>query len=343
MLRAEPSRHRLSRRRALAGLGGLAAAGLLAKPSPAVLAQTETANLETPALAASIGEAASAFLAALDGPALTRAAYPFADPERQRWHWTVPANFPRNGLPLTAMGETARDLALALLAASVSEAGYRKDREIMSLQRDLGNDPEDYYVTVFGTPGPEPWGWRFEGHHLSRHLTVTGDRVVAAPFFLGAWPTVNDAGLRAMEREEEAARELVRSLLADGRDDAVFQTESLTDHLTQNLPRVEPLDPVGVALAEVDDGQRSLALEIVDTYLGTLAPEVAAPLSDRIDAAGIDTLTFGWAGSVEPRQPHYYRLQGPTFLLEFDNSRNGGTHIHSVWRDFEQDFGAHLT
>ena len=142
-----------------------------------------------------------------------------------------------------------------------------------------------------------------------------------------------------MEREEEAARELVTSLIAAGRTDAVFQTASLTEHLTQNLARVEPLDPVGVALADFDEGQRALAVEIVDTYLGTLAPEAAAPVSDRIDAAGLDALTFGWSGSVERNESHYYRLQGPTFLLEFDNSRASGAHIHSVWRDFEQDFG----
>ncbi len=341
MHRAEP--FRLNRRRALAGLGGLTAAGLLGRSTTRALAQSETAGPATPGLAASIGEAAAAFLASLDGPALSRATYPFADPERQRWHWTVLSSFPRNGLPLTEMSEEQRGLALALLRASLSEAGYRKDRGIMALQRDLGGDPDGYYVTIFGTPGTEPWGWRLEGHHLSRHFTVAGGRVAAAPFFLGALPTVDVVGLRVMEREEEAARELVRSLLAAGRADAVFQAASLTEHLTQNLPRVEPLDPAGVALAEFDEGQRALALEIVGTYLGTLAPEAATPIADRIDAAGVDALTFGWAGSVEPRQPHYYRLQGPTFLLEFDNSRNGGAHIHSVWRDFEQDFGAHLT
>ena len=132
---------------------------------------------------------------------------------------------------------------------------------------------------------------------------------------------------------------MVRSLLDAGRTDVVFQAASLTDHLTQNLPRVEPLDAVGVTVTEFDEGQRALALEIVDTYLGTLVPEVATPIADRIDAAGVGALTFGWAGSIEPGQPHYYHLQGPTFLLEFDNSRNSGTHIHSVWRDFEQDFG----
>ena len=198
MHHSEPAR--LSRRRALAGLGGLAAAGFVERPTPQAIAQSESSTPS--ALAASIGEAATTFLASLDEPGLARATYAFTDPERQRWHWTVPANVPRNGLPLNVMSEVQRESALALLRSSLSEAGYRKDLDIMSLQRDLGNDPEDYYVSVFGTPGTEPWGWRFEGHHLSRHITVAGDRVVTTPFFLGAWPTINDAGLQAMERRK---------------------------------------------------------------------------------------------------------------------------------------------
>ena len=154
MHRSEPANLRLSRRRAVAGLGGLAAASLLGRPIPNALAQTGTPTPATPRLAASIGDAAATFLASLDGQALARATYPFADPERQRWHWTVLSSFPRNGLPLNEMSEEQRELALALLQASLSDAGYRKDRDIMALQGDLGNDPDDYYVTIFGTPAP---------------------------------------------------------------------------------------------------------------------------------------------------------------------------------------------
>ncbi|MDP9364609.1 MAG: DUF3500 domain-containing protein, partial [Chloroflexota bacterium] len=295
-------------------------------------------------LAVGMAAAATRFLDALDAATLARATFPFADAERRRWHWTTPSNVPRNGLPLTALDEARRALAFDLLRASLSEAGYREARDIMSLQRDLGNDPDDYYVTVCGTPGAAaPWGWRFEGHYLSRHFAVAGDEVVGTPFFLAAWPTETGAGLRAMEREEGAARELVRSLLAEGRDDAVFQADSLSDHLTQNEPQVSPLDPIGVAAGDFAADQRALLDEILAAYLGTLPPGLAVSVTDRVEAAGRKELHFGWAGSVEPLTPHYYRVQGPTFLLEFGNSRNGGTHIHSVWRDFEQDFGAHLT
>ena len=145
-----------------------------------------------------------------------------------------------------------------------------------------------------------------------------------------------------MPREEDAARELVRSLGGKQRQAAIFQAESLTDHVTQNAPRVSPLDPVGVLVGSLGTGQRRLVRELVETYAAVLPGDTGKASLARIDRAGFERLRFGWAGSLQPRQPQYWRLQGPTFLLEFDNSRNEGTHIHSVWRDFAQDFGRNL-
>jgi hypothetical protein len=289
-----------------------------------------------------MAQAAAGFLAALAPEQLAKATYAFDDAERVRWHWTTPQGFPRNGLPLGEMDDAQRGLAMGLLKASLSDAGYHKATDIIALQRELGNDPDLYFVTVFGEPGVEPWGWRFEGHHLSRNFTVRGGQVAATPFFHGAWPNVTDAGLRAMPREEDAARELVGSLSGPARDAAVFQARSLSGHVTQNQPYVTPLDPIGVAAGDLDDAQRALIMEIVEAYLGSQEASIAGPSLARIRDAGVESIRFGWAGDEAPRRPHYYRLQGPTFLLEFDNSRNSGTHIHSVWRDFAGDFGQDL-
>ncbi len=309
-------------------------------------------------LAAQMATAASAFLDSLDGEARARATYGFGDAERFRWHWTIPESVPRNGLPLGDMTAEQRRRALELLRTSSSAVGYRKSIDIVKLQGVLKQevgvgssfDPERYYVTVFGTPGgTRPWGWRFEGHHLSRHFTVVGDRVGVYPYFLGAWPTRVSAaygglaqGYRTMPREEDAARTLVRSLGSRQRRTAIFQAESLTDHVTQNAARVSPLDPVGILVGDLAAQHRRLVTEIVNTYAAVLPADVAGPSLERVDRAGFDRLRFGWAGSLQPGQPQYWRLQGPTFVLEFDNSRNSGTHIHSVWRDFQQDFGRHL-
>lgn len=290
-----------------------------------------------------MAQAATQWLGALDGERRAKASYRFTDAERVRWHWTTPGGFPRNGLPLTEMNQSQRDLAFALLRSSLTDIGYQKALAIMALQRELGNDTELYYVTVFGNPGgTEPWSWRWEGHHYSRHMTVVGESITATPFFLGAWPETTDAGLRAMPREQDAARELINSLTGPARDQAIFQTNTLTQHITQNQPQVNPLDPIGIAYAELGASQQGLLNEIIATYLSNQPEPIAASLRGRIQAAGLEPIRFGWAGQIEPGRPHYYRVQGPTFLLEFDNSRNRGTHIHSVWRDFSEDFGRNL-
>src|SRR5689334_9691320 len=205
-------------------------------------------------VASGIGAAATRFLDSLDDDARVRTTYGFDDAERLRWHWTNTVAVPRNGLPLGEMTPAQRRLAFDLLRTSNSVAGYRTAIDITKLQgvllAEFGAspqwDPQRYYVTIFGDPGgTAPWGWRFEGHHLSRHSTLVGDRLAVYPFFLGAWPTRATsafdglpAGYRTMPREEDAARELVRSLGREQRRVAIFQHESLTTHVTQNLPRV---------------------------------------------------------------------------------------------------------
>ncbi|MEZ4709384.1 MAG: DUF3500 domain-containing protein [Caldilineaceae bacterium] len=300
------------------------------------------AVIDESTLIANMTQAASNFVQTLDDAQLDQASYDFGDPERFRWHWTTPRGFPRNGLPLRQMNAEQKAAALALLQSSLSASGFQKALDIISLQQDLGNDPELYYVTLFGEPGGERWSWRWEGHHLSHHFAVLGERVAMTPFFLGSWPTKTEAGLRAMSVEEDAGLELINTLPDDLRQAAIFQNDTLTRHVTQNAAYVEPLAPVGVFYGDLPETHKPLVDQIVQTYLHSLPDMVAAPALERIAQADIMQVRFGWAGSLEQQRPQYYRLQGPTFLLEFDNSRNGGTHIHSVWRDFEKDFGVDL-
>src|SRR5215216_1731737 len=353
-----PSRRDALKVGALGMLGGLAACSPAARATEALLPTyapfptstpmplatsvpdtTLTAGRTVSALISDMAERAALYLDSLDSNQRTKSSYAFNDPELTRWHWTTPSNFPRNGLPLREMGTDQRDAAFALLQTSLSAYGLQKSLDIISLQNDLGNDPELYYVTVFGTPGAEPWGWRWEGHHLSQRFNVINGKLSVTPFFLGAWPTVNNAGLKAMEREEWAARELVTSLDEAQRAIAIFDQRAPGHHFTQNDVYVAPLENLGIAVSSLNANGQSLVIEIIHKYIDTLPDLVAASHLERLTAAGIENITFAWAGSLEPQHPHYYRLQGPTFLLEHDNSRNRGTHIHSVWRDFAEDFG----
>ena len=311
----------------------------LPEPTPA---PQPTAAQATSTFAAGIAAAAKGVLDGLDDAQRKQSVFAFDDAERLRWHWTNTSAFPRNGLALRDVQPLQREAALALLRASVSEAGFSKSVQIMQLQTEINGDPENYYVSFFGVPGEKVWGWRFEGHHLSRHFTIAGDKVSITPFFHGVWPSVSAAGKRIMQREEWAARELIRSLDDAGRASVVFQDSAPGRHLTWNDNYVQPLEAAGAPLAALDADQQALAMEVLQTWMNTQAAPIASMHMDRINAAGLDNIRFAWAGSMEERRPHYYRIQGPSFLMEYDNSRNGATHIHSVWRVFDQDFGQGL-
>lgn len=293
-------------------------------------------------LAARIKDEALQFMAALDPAKARRCSFPFSGAERTRWHWTVPSSVPRNGLMLREMDASQHKAAMALLASSLSPSGFDKAQNIMRLQSVLPTgaaDPLAYYVSIFGDPNAARWGWRLEGHHLSHHFSIVDGQVSMTPFFHGAWPTTTRSGFRAMPREEDAARELVMSLSPALRKSAVFQENALSGHVTQNSVSVNALPVVGLRFAELGSAQKALAAEIVATYLAALPAPIAIEKQSRFEATKSDALSFGWAGSLTPNRPHYYRIQGETFLLEFDNSLNEGTHIHSVWRDFGGDFG----
>jgi hypothetical protein len=333
----------LTRRDVLAGATAGVAGLVLARPGAAHASALAAAAPGDAARIRAMAAAARKLLETLRPAHRRDATFAFGSAERGRWHWTVPEAVPRNGIPLSEMTKRERDATLDLVEASLSPRGFTKAKNIMSLQRWLNRDPLLYYVSVFGTPGSARWGWRFEGHHLSHHFTIARGTVVSTPYFLGAWPTRTPRGLRAMRTEEEAAREIVRGLDATTRAGVIFSADSLTDHVTGNAVRVRPLAPLGLELDDLGRQAQKLTGEILDAYLAVLPRAEATLMRAPIDKAGIGALRFGWSGSLTPGRPHYYRLQGATFLLEFDNSRNSGTHIHSVWRDYARDFGRNVT
>ena len=203
-------------------------------------------------------------------------------------------------------------------------------------------------MSVFGTPSArDAWGWRVEGHHVSLRFTLAGGSVdVGAPSFFGSNPAeVRDGpkkGLRILAHEEDPARALVTALDASQRAKAIIQTNAPNDILTNNKVDVTALAPAGIAMVELNASQKPMLMRVVDAYTSAMATDIASDRSARLTKAGVDKITFAWAGDVERGKKHYYRVQGPTFLIEFDNTQNDGNHIHSVWRDFAGDFGRDL-
>ena len=286
-----------------------------------------------------------------------KAGFEFKDPLRYDWHF-IPR--PRKGLPLKEMAGEQRALAHALLASGLSQSGYIKAETIISLEQILASiekgkgpvrDPELYFFNIFGKPGStdpkQPWGWRVEGHHLALNFTIVGDKGIAGgPTFMGTNPAeVRDGpreGLRVLGEEEELARKLVKSLNDDQRKKGVVQSEAPKDILSLALRKARPLEPAGILLPELDATQRELLNSIIVLYAERLRPELAADDLGKILKAGVDTIGFAWAGGMERGEPHYYRIQGPTFLIEYDNTQNNANHVHSVWREFKGDWGMDL-
>lgn len=298
--------------------------------------------------------AAQQFLASLAPGHKKQATYALTHEERENWNF-VPID--RKGVSFRDTSTTSQAYGIALLRTGLSHTGTAQAQAIMQLELFLKElekdttgrrDATNYLVTIFGEPAADKsWGWRFEGHHLSINFTIVeGKHVFFAPSFMGTNPAEVRSGPRKGERvlaaEEDLGLALINSLDAAQRKVAIFAEKALTEIVTTNKKRVDPLSPVGIAAAQLKPAQREQLVGLLKTYLARFRPELADETFARISAAGLDKITFAWAGGLDRTQQTYYRIQGPTFLIEFDNSQGNGNHIHSTYREFKGDFGRDL-
>ena len=313
----------------------------------AVSAQRASANMSN---------AAKAFLASLTPEQRQQTTFPLDSTQRLRWNFIPDEAFPRQGLQIKAMTEPQRKLAHALLRTGLSDRGYLTYTQIIELEDVLkaierggkfARDTEHHRLSIFGDPGQPNWGWRFEGHHISLHFTVAnGTTIASTPTFAGSNPAeVREGplmGRRVLGTLEDTGRALVTALDATQRTTAIFNATAPNEIVTNNTLDISPLAPEGLKVSAMTPAQRDLLMKVIDAYAGLMAPEIASDRMAKIKAAGLENIAFAWAGPIERGQRHYYRVQGPTFLIEYDNSQNDGNHVHSVWRDFKGDFGRDL-
>ena len=305
-----------------------------------------------PSIAPKMRVAAEAIIASVDAGKRGKLVLPFASESRVDWNY-VPRSRP--GLSFADLDPTQRDSVHKLLRTALSAVGHRKVVNIVELERvlreietfGLFRDPEKYSLVVFGEPdAANPWGWRFEGHHLSLNFTLRGDKAVATtPSFFGANPAEvpkgAKRGLRVLAEEEDSGRKLLAMLDAGQRASAVVDARSYGDILTRAADRVSPLENKGLQARAMNDAQKAQLRHLIEVYAANFEAPLAAARMARA-AEGFDTVRFAWAGATEKGKPHYYRVQGPKFLIEYDSSQNDGNHIHTVWRDFDGDFGRDL-
>jgi len=295
------------------------------------------------------------FLGTLSEAKRQRVQLPFEDSSRSRWHYLPASSFTRAGVSLGELDSGQRQLLFSLLKSHLSETGYNKTQKILELERILGeleNNPtyrntDHYFVAVYGEPNETGiWAWSFEGHHLSLNFTIAGDKISMAPRFMGANPAVIPKGKRKGEktlaREEDLAFKLLHALPENQRQQAIFRKRAYWDITTSNESQVEPLEQAGILLKDLAPAHQAILLELIDEYLASMPAELATKRMNLLKTEEFDLISFGWAGGTQPGEPHYYRVQGKTFLIELDNTQNEANHIHSVWRDFDGDFGRDL-
>jgi hypothetical protein len=303
--------------------------------------------------------AARAALRSLADSVRAGATFSFDSTERSNWYY-IPLD--RKGVTLARMAAEARARVDSLLLTGLSPRGFATTKSIMRHesilhdieaagppeQRRFVRDSNKYYLSVFGDPdSSDVWGWRVEGHHLSVNYTAIGRSVqVVSPVFFGAnpakVPSGPHAGMRILAAEEDLARELVKMLDAKQRAVAVFSDTALVEMETRNDPKARALRTEGLRAADMTAPQRAQLRRLVDHYAGRVSAAARAHALRDVEEGGFGELRFAWAGGSEVGQAHYYRIHGPTILVEYDNQQNNANHIHTVWRDLRHDFGGDL-
>ncbi|MES2794201.1 MAG: DUF3500 domain-containing protein [Planctomycetota bacterium] len=299
-------------------------------------------------------EAATAFLNSLTPQQALQVKFGYDDAERLNWHF-IPRV--RKGLPIRDLeGEPLRR-AQALLQSGLSPTGYAQTMDIMGLEEILyllepgeraerreRRDPRKYYFSVFGTPElTGTWGWRIEGHHISLNFSVKDGQVVSStPEFFGANPGSIEAGpgrsIRVLAPEEDLARQILKSASPEQLKVLWVDKKAPDDLRGGGVAQPENTPAVGLKAADMTADQKTLLAQVMSEYLKNMPSDVEQKRRDEVNAAGVDNLYFAWWGDQERNERHYYRIQGPTFIIEYNNTQNQANHVHSMWRQLAGDF-----
>lgn len=309
----------------------------------------------TPQAVAQMSDAAKAFLDTLNAEQKAKATFEYMDGERVFWYYP-PMN--RHGLALRDMEPVQRELAMAVMASGLAPESYEQAKLIIEHEDVLGpleieqgiktfvRDTSLYYFTIFGEPGGKgPWGWRVEGHHVSLHFSIMGDNVISnTPFFFGANPAEvrkgPKTGLRILGAREDLAFDLMNSLDKKQVAESIICDAAPSDIVTFNSSKASLMTYEGLPASKMNGTQKELLMALIAEYVNQVRTELAEQKLASLKENGLDHLYLGWAGPVTKEEAHYYRIHGGDFVVEFDNRQDGANHIHSVWRDVENDFAA---
>jgi len=302
--------------------------------------------------------AANEFLKTLSSQQRNKIQFGFDADERYNWHY-IPKS--RVGLPLKELSDPQKKAAMALLHTALSDTGFKKTTSIIKLETILREvegrqvdddyrDPGKYYFSMFGDPATDSiWGWRLEGHHISFNFSVKDNSLISGtPGFLGTNPAIvlsgPDKGLYILKNESELGVELLHSLDASQIKKAVIGDNAPSEIITEAKRKAMIDKPEGILYSELNHEQQKLFMQLLSIYIHRYTNLFAETMMKEIETAGLNNLHFAWAGAQQTGvgNPCYYRIQGPTIIIEFDNTQNNANHIHTVIRDLKNDFGDEL-
>ncbi len=310
--------------------------------------------------AQNLTDEANTLIRNLSEPLKERMLFSLNDEERMNFHF-VPRQ--RKGINLHDLNEKQRDLAFALIRSSLSDEGLRKTTEIMALENVLykiennkfkwpdgspGRDPLNYYFSIFGTPSDTGfWGWRFEGHHVSLNFMLNDNKIVSStPSFFGTNPAKVDVEgfdkIEVLKLESDLGFRLLGSMSDEQMKIVRFSEEAPGNIFSGANRTATALEPKGLMYPAMTTDQKAIFMDLLNVYIDNYELGFSKRLRAKIEAAGIENLSFSWAGSLTAGSGHYYRIQGPSLLIEFDNTQNNANHIHSAVRDLTNDFAEDL-
>jgi hypothetical protein len=305
-------------------------------------------------------EKAVAFHSSLHQNQLKKVSHPFEDTERFNFNF-VPLE--RKGLSLAELSDLQKQKAFRFLSSCLSDLGFQKVTDIISLEEILivieenrlkmpdgspMRDPEKYYLSFFGSPVEDDiWAFRFEGHHVALNFTsIEGALVAATPTFLGANPGVVESGYHkgkeVLGKETTLGLKLINSMDVKQLKKAHFSTRPPGEIISRNDRRASLIEPEGIGFKDLSTTQQGVFLQLLNIYLSNYQFDFTDRFRRRVEEAGINNLSFAWAGGMERGEGHYYRIQGPILLIEYANTQNDANHVHTIVRDLENDFAEEI-
>ena len=313
------------------------------------------------------------FLATLSADERAKTQYAFTDSLRFKWTNLPVGMVPRPGIAYGTLSDQSRLAFHRVMSAMLSSQGYLKttsimrlddilntlyqqafddgkiDQKMLTMMQNLKWAHGNYFISIWGKPDAnQPWGLNFGGHHLALSLTTDGKNVSMSPYFVGTDPAEvksgKYAGLRVLSKEEDYGFLLINALTDTQKAVAILKQETPKDIITspQANQRITSYD--GIPAKQFTADQKTILTLLIQEYTHNFEHQKAHQLFDKITKSGLDNVYFAWVGSLENNKPHYYIINGPDFLIEYDNVgfQNDGNHIHAILREKNQDFGEDL-